>query len=346
VNGEKHLANMSDPLVPAALAPAIIGILSLNDFKPRAMNRTRTEYIPASGFQLVVPEDVANIYNLTPLFAAGYSGQGQTVVVIEDSDVYSASDWDTFRATFGLAAAYPQGSFVQVHPAGNGLNSCTDPGPNGDDPEAAIDAEWASAAAPSATIELASCQSTTGFGGFIALQNLLNSTPTPAIVSISYGEDEPDIGSAANAGISALYQQGAAEGVSIFVSSGDQGGAASDRHAQSATHGITVSGFASTLYNVAVGGTDFADLTGLTPFSSNRYWATTNSPNYGSALGYVPEIPWNDSCASGVLASYLGGPLPFSPNGLCNSSFGQQYFLTTAAAGGGPSACATGAPAS
>ncbi len=35
VNGEKHIANMSDPQIPAALAPAVVGIVSLNDFKPR-----------------------------------------------------------------------------------------------------------------------------------------------------------------------------------------------------------------------------------------------------------------------------------------------------------------------
>ncbi len=34
-NGEKHIANMSDPQIPAALAPAIEGIASLHDFYPR-----------------------------------------------------------------------------------------------------------------------------------------------------------------------------------------------------------------------------------------------------------------------------------------------------------------------
>ena len=29
VSGERHIANMSDPQIPAALAPAIVGIVSL-----------------------------------------------------------------------------------------------------------------------------------------------------------------------------------------------------------------------------------------------------------------------------------------------------------------------------
>ena len=77
--------------------------------------------------------------------------------------------------TFGLSG-YTSGSFTQVHPApASGANNCSNPGVNGDDGEAILDAEWASAAAPSAAIELASCADTsTTFGGLIALQNLIN----------------------------------------------------------------------------------------------------------------------------------------------------------------------------
>ena len=39
VNGETHIANMSDPQIPAALAPAVKGIVSLNDFRPSKMKR-------------------------------------------------------------------------------------------------------------------------------------------------------------------------------------------------------------------------------------------------------------------------------------------------------------------
>ena len=62
------------------------------------------------------------------------------------------ADWNTYRSTFGLATAFPLGTYTQSHPGG-----CTDPGTNADDGEAAIDVEVASAVAPSAAIELISC---------------------------------------------------------------------------------------------------------------------------------------------------------------------------------------------
>jgi hypothetical protein len=48
VNGEKHIANMSDPRIPAALAPAVKGVVSLNDFRPRKMMK-RVPRAPALG---------------------------------------------------------------------------------------------------------------------------------------------------------------------------------------------------------------------------------------------------------------------------------------------------------
>jgi hypothetical protein len=277
----------------------------------------------------------------TRFFSRGVSGQGQTIVVVEDTDLYTTADWNTFRSTLGLSG-YTSGSFATVHPAPpSGTNNCSDPGVNGDDGEAILDAEWSSAGAPNAAIVLASCTDTTNFGGFIALQNLLNETGTPpAIVSISYGESEPDIGATGNAYINALYQQAVAEGVSVFVSSGDEGAASSDADATHATHGIAVSGYTSTPYNVSVGGTDFGDTyTG----TNTTYWASSNTATFGSALSYIPEIPWNDSCAGALLAAHYGYSAAYGTSGFCNSSEGAN-FLTTAAGSGGPSGCATGAP--
>src|SRR5208283_965286 len=280
--------------------------------------------------------------DFNPAFAAGYAGNGQTVVTIEDTNVYSTADWTTFRSVFGLSTAFTSGSLTQVHPAPGTGGTCSDPGVNGDDVEAEIDVEWASAAAPNATIELASCTDTsTNFGGFIALQNLLSESGTPpAIVSISYGESESELGASGNAYISGLYQQAVAEGVSVFVSSGDEGGASTDYDASEATHGVAVNGFTSTKYNVSVGGTDFGDTYAGT---SSSYWRSTNSSMYGSALSYVPEIPWNDSCAGELLSAYAGYSSPFGTEGFCNSSQGSSY-LTDVSGSGGPSGCASGAP--
>jgi subtilase family serine protease len=345
VNGAQHIANVSDPKIPAALAPAVAGIVSLHDFMPHPMYKPRAEYTYTSGsytYYAVTPGDMATIYNLNPLFSEGYSGQGQTIVVIEDTDVYSTADWTTFRNAFGLSS-YTSGSFTQVHPAPpSGSNNCTAPGVNADDGEAILDAEYSSAAAPSAAIVLASCRDTaTTFGGLIALQNLINGSSPPTIMSISYGECEAINGAAANAAYYSAYQQAVAESVSVFVSSGDEGAASCDANQTYATHGIGVSGFASTPYNVAVGGTDFGDTYAHT---IGAYWNSTNTPTYASAKSYIPEIPWNNSCASVLIANYEGYAATYGSSGFCNSKTGRGY-LTTTSGSGGPSGCATGTPA-
>jgi subtilase family serine protease len=340
VDGKDHVANMSNPQIPAALAPAVKGIVSLHDFMPHPAMKLHSNYTFSSGgstYYALVPGDLAKIYNFNPAFSAGYTGTGETIVVIEDTNVYSTSDWTKFRSTFGLSS-YTSGSFTQVHPGSN----CTNPGTNGDDGEAILDAEWASAAAPNATIELASCADTSStFGGLIALQNLINGSNPPPIYSISYGECEAENGATANAAYSSAYQQATSEGLSVFVSSGDEGAASCDADEANATHGIGVSGFASTQYNVAVGGTDYSD---TYSGSNSTYWSSTNSSTYESAKSYVPEIPWNDSCASVLIANAEGYSTTYGSSGFCNSTIGKEDFLTTASGSGGPSGCATGSP--
>jgi subtilase family serine protease len=360
VNGEKHMANMQNPQIPAALANAVIGVTSLNDFRPKPANRgisaahvdgaskavlprtvtangVKPDYTVNSDTQLVVPDDLHTIYNFEPVYKNGITGKKQEIVVIEDTDVYSTGDWYTFRGVLGLAK-YTKGTFTQVHPGG-----CTDPGDViGNDGEAILDAEYASAAAPNAAIVLASCADTeTTFGGLLALDSLIDQALPPAIVSISYGECESALGAAGNAAFNEAYQQAASEGVSVFVAAGDEGAVSCDADAAFGTVGIAVSGFASTPYNVAVGGTDFGDSYAGT---NSQYWKTKNNATFGSAKSYVPEIPWNDSCASTLIANTEGYNVPYGTNGFCNSALGEEFFLTTASGSGGPSNCGTGSP--
>jgi subtilase family serine protease len=351
VNGESHVANMSDPQIPAALADAVKGVVSMHDFKARPMKRPRPQFTFTSAgnlTQAVTPADLATIYNLTPLFGAGYTGVGQTIAVIEDARLYNNSDWDTFRSTFGLDQ-YKGGSLSVVQPAAtsgskSGGDNCAAPGlAGGDDSEATLDAEWASAAAPSAAILVAACANTrTTQGTVIALANLVNGPNPPSVISLSYGICEAENGESANTLFNSLFQQATGEGISVFVAAGDEGAAACDANAGGATHGIGVSAWASTLYNVAVGGTDFGDTYNNT---TATYWASTNSPTYGSAISYIPEIPWNDSCASQLLATALGFTATYGSSGLCGSQTALQNSLLDVQAGsGGPSGCATGSP--
>jgi subtilase family serine protease len=347
VDGEKHYANMNDPEIPEALATAIVGIVSMHDFRPNAMARPRPQlvYTDASGtYEAVTPSDLAAIYNFNPLFSQGITGTGQTVVVVEDSDPYTPSggttstDWTSFTTEFGLTKYGGTLSVVQPNPTGS--TSCTDPGDDTDDSEVAVDIDSVAAAAPGAAIEVATCSDTTTYGPLIAVENISAQTPHPYIVSVSYGVCEADNLAAANAAFNSAYQTAASEGISVFVAAGDEGASSCDPNAKTASHGINVSGWASTPYNVAVGGTDFGDtVTGTT----TMYWNSTNSSTFQNAKGYIPEIPWNDSCAGYLLANYEGQNPPYGSTGYCNN--GGTAFRTTGAGSGGPSECATGAPA-
>ena len=366
VAGKSHIANMTDPQIPAALAPAIAGVVSLNDFKPHPMLRSKTEYTyggcaattdrptgPGTCYA-ITPQDTQTIYNLMPLYNGGISGQGQTIVLVEDTDTYSgAGDWNYYRKVFGLArnATYPvwsQGTYTQVHPG------CTDPGTNADDGEAAIDVEVASSVAPAAAIELISCASGTfTFGGQIAMENLINATaPYPGVISVSYGVCEALNGAGGNAAFYNTYQQAATEGVSVFGASGDEGpSSCSNEFSAGSEYDVTslgITGWAETPYNVAVGGTDFEDTYNVKEAgaSFSTYWSPTNSASYGSALKYVPEIPWNDACASVLIAEYSHSSFTtYGSTGFCNVSpyDTTSGYLIAGAGSGGASNCAFGA---
>jgi subtilase family serine protease len=334
VNGKTHVANAGDPMVPAAVEPVVMGFVSLHSFLPKpALSKVKKGFSfdcngCPNGFDGVrlfneAPADLATIYNVVPLYKAKtpITGKGQTVVVLEDTDINSA-DVATFRNAFGLTAY--TGTFTQIHPG------CADPGINAAEGEAALDAEWAGGVAPDAAVQLASCADTlTTFGGFIAAQNLLDLPKPPPIMSLSYIECEASNGPSGNAYVNGLWEQAAAEGVSVFAASGDGAAAGCDDfdHAKFAVGGVAANGLASTPYDVATGGTDFMD----TYLGNNSmYWASTNTPGGESAKSYVPEIPWNDSCGSNVLAAFYGyrNLLTF-----CNSTDGASFLNITGGSG-------------
>jgi subtilase family serine protease len=362
-NGEKHISNMSDPQIPAALKDVVVGPTSLNNFMPHPNNIKRNKVsINSTGthkghlgpkgdytfddggeYYAFVPGDEATIYNLNPLFSSGITGKGATIGLIEDEDAYNTTngvspDWQTFVSVFGLSQY--GGTQTTVHPSGS--LACADPGDGNDgtDFEVALDIEYASASAPGANVVVESCPDSSVFGGLIAVENLVSATTIAApVLSISYGYCEVENGAAANQSYSYAYQHGAARGVSIFVSSGDESDVSCDADKSYARHGAGVSGFTSTPYNVSVGGTDFGDTYAGT---NSTYWSSTNSATYESALSYVPEIPWNDSCASELIANYeTGSTVTYGAGGFCNSANGFD-FITTASGSGGPSSCYSG----
>lgn len=356
MNGESHFANVSEQQIPEALAPVVTGVASLDNFFPKPQyhnvgvvhkdkhsgkwNQVATSpdftvppgtVDPNATFD-VVPADFNKIYNVEPLWSqvTPIRGAGQSVAVLERTDVQPA-DIATFRQAFLPANA--TGVVNYVNPvAFAGDTSCPDPGTNGDEGEAALDAEWIGAAAPDATVVFASCDDSNSpsFGPFTAALNMLNNTsaPPPSVFSLSYGECE--VLSITNVvdQVGLIWQQAAAQGVTVYVSSGDAGSAGCDQNQQAASFGINVNAMSSTPFNVSVGGTDFDDY-----HQTSQYWTSTNLPGGLSAVSYIPEQTWNDSCAS----SKLDAVLKLSDRlTACNTAAGQR-FLNTGGGSGGPS---------
>ena len=123
-------------------------------------------------------------------------------------------------------------------------------------------------------------------------------------MSTSFGLCEASLGSSGNSFLNSLWQQAAAQGITVFVSSGDNGAAGCDSaSASTATHGRGVNGLCSTPYSVCVGGTEFNDIS--TP---SLYWSASNvSGTQASAISYIPEVVWNESGPGAGLWASGGG---------------------------------------
>jgi hypothetical protein len=333
VNGEEHFANMQEPQIPAALVPVVGGVVGLHNFRPKPMvrrigkfqrNATTGEITPLftytdvkGTFYGVGPADFAKVYNVPSTF----TGTGIAIAIVARTNI-NIQDVRDFRIIFGLAPKDPQ---IILNGADPGIVS------SGEESEADLDTEWSGAVAPDADIKLVVSETsqTDGTDGVDASAIYIVDNNIAPVMSESFGSCEANLGTAGNQFYSTLWQQAAAEGITVVVSAGDNGAAACDPPSNNATEsaasqGIGVSGIASTPYNVAMGGTDF-DQAG----SQATFWSTcTGNPcattTPFSVKGYIPETTWNDSCA----ATGLTG---------CGSVSSSSASLNFVAASGGPS---------
>jgi subtilase family serine protease len=245
------------------------------------------------------------MYNLQPAYSQGFTGKGVTIAIAAQSDIdpsVLATFWSAFGVSgpsFGLPAQQFTSRPVPASAGGS------DPGETGDgnEDEAYLDTEIIGGLAPGAQLILVSDTDASTAAQYAIDQNFA------AILNISFGQCE-SVEAAANATIESMYEQAVLEGITITVSSDDAGvvgciaewdlGMTNDVN----SNGFAVNGLASTPYNLAVGGTDFDDLS-----TSALYWNTANQAGtLASARSHIPEMVWNDSCANPVFASAYGKP--------------------------------------
>src|SRR5579872_3314943 len=302
VGGEIHHANSSDPQIPKAFSGVVGGVVSLHDFRAQPMHngaRLPTPEFTSGGSYYLAPADFATIYNLNPAYQQGIVGSGQSIAIVARSNI-NLSDVIQFRSFFGLPANNPQ---III----NG----TDPGiwNSGEETEADLDVEWVGAAARGAAIKFVVSKSTNSTDGtYLSAQYIVSHDIAP-IVTMSFGLCEASLGSSANAFISSLWQQAAAEGITVFVSAGDSGAAGCDSPSTTrATHGRAVNGLCSTPYSICVGGTEFNDTA-----HPSLYWSSKNAGSTeSSALSYIPETTWNESGSGGLWAGGGGASTTYS----------------------------------
>jgi subtilase family serine protease len=283
VDGVTHHANASSVTIPQGLSGFVQGVASLHDFRHQPHH---TLPRPVTGAALSHPMadlgsygnflgavDLATIYDITPTYAS-YTGAGVTIGLVERTDIDTA-DFTTFQELQDPSRY--TGSLTVSH---NGA----DPGVvAADEMEAELDTQWAAAAAPGATLLMAvSASSYTTDGVDLSAQYLVENN-LAQVISVSYGSAESGMGSD-NSFYDQLWAQAAAQGISVFVATGDEG----------ATQGggvAAVNGLASPPYATAVGGTMFHE-GGIT-----SYWGVANGTGTypATATGYIPEWVWNES---------------------------------------------------
>lgn len=298
VNGEQHWANASDPSIPAALAPAVKGIKTLHNFLKKPMIHMAEKYVPAklvaksrpeftsgSGLHALTPSDYQTIYNVTPAFNKGVTGSGVTIAVVGRSNLFNqGQDISDFRNVFG---------------AGNGLTivlNGPDPGDIGgnDELEATLDASWSGALAPGANIDFVVSGTTNTTDGIDLSELYIIENNLGAIMTESFGICEFNVTAADAQGISLLAEQAAAQGITYMVSAGDTGAEGCDDLSKTtAVGGISINVLASNPFTVAMGGTLFNE-----HGQDASYWSTANNNTLGSALAYIPEDAWNETCTT------------------------------------------------
>jgi hypothetical protein len=362
VNGQSHLANSTDPQIPAALAPVVAGPVQLNNFAKKAQSHVRGSFsksmdtgqvkplftgtcpspLPCESvlggdqYFAVGPADFAKIYNMTVGGNGNPNGgAGQTIAIVGDSDICTSGSPDFGSACGGADDVKAFRTAFELTPATPNLNvivNGTNPGLTFDEIEGDLDVEWSGAIAPNATVDFVIAQDTEASAGIdLAAEYIVDNNLAP-VMSESFGECEAALGQDANQFYSELWEQAAAQGITVIISAGDSGSAGCDddnTQAFAEYFGPGVNGIGSTPFNVSAGGTDFDITASGYP---GTYWSTTNSTP-GSTVGlsaksYIPETTWNDSCAqnfTGILTS-------------CTPPANLGY-LNIVAGGGGQSNC-------
>jgi subtilase family serine protease len=316
-NGESHIANLTDPVLPSAIASVVSNISGLNDFHPTP--HLRINQVPASAirphftapsdstYHALAPADFNTIYDVNPLISGGFKGDGigqcasttkpfcADIAVVGQVDISSgASDIASFRSAAGLDITnLPNQLTVGPNP-GTPTGSCATPSapPSchpalSDLDESILDLEWAGAIAPNAKLL------------FVTSTDVIDTSLVATIdydiapiISVSYGACEAAFSPSQLSNLNGFLQQATVQGITVIGPTGDDGATDCDNDVSSATQGLAVDFPGSSPYVTGLGGTMFM---GDEPPNASAYWNPTNGANSSSAIKYIPETVWNET---------------------------------------------------
>jgi hypothetical protein len=338
VDGKTRFSNITSPSIPAAISGVVAGIRGLSNFPAKSHLQRKSKYeFPVSGGSVpfLAPGDITTIYDIGPLYTAGYDGSGQTLAVIGETDIY-LDDLSDFRTGFGLPAisgctttagvitscASAPANLLQYVLVGTDTTGQPD-SIQDDLPEADLDLEWSAATAPGAQIIYVNAPDPSGNGVWDAWYHAVDSDVSK-VITLSYGNCEltEAMYSAANPDTKGTYaldepelKKANTEGITFLNSSGDRGAAECDYNPPGTTNssspappylgaenGLAVSYPASSPEVTGVGGTALT-INEIGPNASTYWYPNNNSngnANGGSAMGYIPEASWNDDAEIGA----------------------------------------------
>ncbi len=318
INGVQHFAPATELSVPAEIAPVLLGIRNLDDFRPHshaAVSRN-PHFTPAftsseTGNVFFAPGDIETAYNIKPIYKAGYTGTGQSIAIVGQSAV-ELSDIQNFQSAAGLTVKNP----TLVLMPGTGASTAY---ADGDEGESDLDLEWSGAIAPGATIEFVYTGNNETYGAFDAIQYAIDQKIAP-IISSSYGECEAELsgstlgsGAGVQPALEAALEQAAAQGQTVLSAAGDSGatdcfvGAGNGNPPLSVQEALAVDYPASSPYVTAIGGTEASQANAAFLTAGDGYWAAKSSSDIiSSALQYIPEVAWNDDEADCGQANCIG----------------------------------------
>jgi kumamolisin len=265
----QHRYRVGGLQVPAELDGVVLAVLGLDD-RPQASPQIRrpsgirAETTAAAAPTSYTPVQVSQAYAVP----AGTDGTGHTIAIIELGGGFGSTDLDTYFS--GLGITPPSVTAVGV----DGASNVAGQDPQGADGEVLLDIEVAGAVAPGAS-QVVYFAPNTDQGFVDGVTTAVHASPTPTVVSISWGQSEDSWTAQARTALDQAFADAAALGVTVTVAAGDNGSA--DRGTDGQPHADFP---ASSPHALACGGTSLR----LDPATG----------------AIVSETVWNDGAGGGA----------------------------------------------